>query len=181
MKYKTLSAPEKWIIKGIPLLFLAGSIFHFLYELTGNSTLVGLFVPVNESIFEHLKLALIPIIAWWTIYYAVKHKSKNIDPRRWFGGALVSLVVTLLLIPMLYYFYTGAFGIESTFVDILILLIALLAGQLLGLHFYRHSDGINPVIVYIIFALIIILFMVATVFTPELPLWKDPMTGTYGI
>ena len=34
MKNNSLSPPEKWILIGIPLLFLVGSLMHFLYELT---------------------------------------------------------------------------------------------------------------------------------------------------
>ena len=39
---------------------LIGVISHFIYEWTGENTLAGLIFPVNESIWEHLKLIFFP-------------------------------------------------------------------------------------------------------------------------
>ena len=44
--------PETYTLIGILVLFVVGSLFHFLYSLTGECFIVGLFVPINESIFE---------------------------------------------------------------------------------------------------------------------------------
>lgn len=51
MKNKKLSPSEKWIILGIPIIFLIGSFMHFLYDLSGQNPIIGLFAPINESIF----------------------------------------------------------------------------------------------------------------------------------
>ena len=62
MKIRQLSSAEKWTLLGIPLLFIIGSVFHFIYELTGKNIIVGLISPVNESIFQHIKMIILPII-----------------------------------------------------------------------------------------------------------------------
>jgi hypothetical protein len=181
MNSKNLARPEKWIIMGIPVLFVIGAIVHFVYNLFGKCPVVGLFAPVNESIWEHSKMVLWPVILWWSIYYCCRGKQYNIDKNRWFGGALVALILALVTMPLLYYFYTGAFGVELLWVDAFILLLALIFGQLLGLHIYRYSKGLNVKLVLIIFVVIILLFMLFTFFSPQLPLFQDGVTGGYGI
>ena len=55
---------------------------------------------------------------------------------------------------MLYYFYTQAFGVEVLIMDIIILFVSILFGQLLAFHFYKHSKGINayiPIYIFIFF------------------------------
>lgn len=171
MRYKALSAPEKYIIKGIPWLFILGTIMHFIYDILGKNIIVALFAPVNESVWEHSKMVLIPIILWWTIYYIINGKSYNINKNIWFTSALISLITSLFTIPLLYYFYTGALGMHLLWVDISILFVALAFGQLLALHFYKHSKGINFIIVWIVFIFIILLFIIFTLYPPSLPIF----------
>lgn len=181
MSYKSMSAPEKWILIGIPILFLIGSCMHFLYNFTGDNVIIGAIAPVNESVWEHLKMVLLPVILWWTIYYFTAGEINNIDKNKWFTGALVSLLTALITIPLLFYFYTKAFGIELLVVDILLLFLALLFGQLAGLHFYKYSEGIASITSISIILLLIFLFILFTFYPPHLPIFRDGMTGMYGI
>jgi len=172
--------PQRWIMLGIIGIFLIATLMHFVYDFFGNSFIVGLIAPVNESIFEHIKLIILPTILWWSIYYFVNNE--YIDKNNWFLGMLLSLIVMILLIPMLYYFYTGAFGVESLFVAILLLFISILIAQLIGRHIYNYSEGnISSKASIFISILILIIFAVLTVATPKLPIFKDSVTGTYGI
>lgn len=180
MNYKTVLKEEKWTLVGIIVLFILATIMHFLYELSGNIIIVGFFAPVNESIWEHLKLILVPMILWWSIYYLVrKNEIKSAD--KWFTALLGALISSLVSIPLLYYFYTEAFGIEKVWIDILITLISVAIGQLIGLHFYRYSKGLNKYIALFIIFIIVIIFVVFTVYPAILPIFKDGPTGTYGI
>ncbi|MFQ7549323.1 MAG: DUF6512 family protein [Blautia marasmi] len=47
---------------GILFTILLGSLSHFFNEWSGNFFLVGLFSPVNESVWEHLKLLFFPAL-----------------------------------------------------------------------------------------------------------------------
>lgn len=87
MNYKALSNPEKWILKGIPILFIIGSLLHFMYDLSGNNFLVGLVTAVNESVWEHAKMVLLPVILWWSLYYLYNGKRYDIDRNQWYTGA----------------------------------------------------------------------------------------------
>ncbi len=180
MRHTSLKQPEKWIIIGIPALFIIGSAMHFLYNILWKFSAVGLIAPINESIWEHSKMILWPLILWWSLYYRFRAKKYEIDISKWFTGALVALVTSLLAMPMLYYFYTGAFGKHLLWVDVAILLIALLFGQLLGLHTYRYGKGINVKFLLAAVSIIIVLFILFTFFPPHIPLFQDAVTGNYG-
>lgn len=181
MRYRDLSSPEKWILKGIPALFIIGTIMHSVYDLSKDNIIVGLFAAVNESIWEHLKMVLIPVILWWVLYYYFKGSKYSINKNKWFQSALIALITSLITIPMLYYFYTQAFGVELIVLDIVILLLAIIFGQSLGLHSYRHGKGVNSSIITIVFIVLIVMFMIFTFYPPQIPLFKDSISSSYGI
>ena len=169
---KNMSSEEKSILLSIPILFLFGASFHFLYEISGNNFLVGLIAPVNESVWEHTKMVVVPIILWRSLFYLLHGKRLSIEKNPWHTGLLASLLISIISIPFLYYFYVGAFGVSILWVDILIFLISLSVGQLLGLHVYQHSHGIAYRQVVLIIFFILILYFIATVRPPNIPLFQ---------
>ncbi|NMB92292.1 MAG: hypothetical protein GYA31_01555, partial [Parcubacteria group bacterium] len=52
---------------GIIFITILGSLLHFTFEWSNKNLLVGTFSAVNESTWEHLKLAVIPAIIWMLI------------------------------------------------------------------------------------------------------------------
>lgn len=168
-----------WV--SIPILFFIGSCFHFLFEFLGKVPIIGAFTPVNESVWEHSKMLLLPIIGWWILFYALKKKKYNIDTGKWFTGMLASLLTSIITMIVVYYFYTQAFGVEILLVDILILFLAILVGQLLGYHVYKFGKGLSLSVSIMISVIIILVFIIWTFNPPELPLFYDKQAGKYGI
>lgn len=181
MSFQNLSRSEKWILAGIPVLFFAGTLLHFFYDFTGGSTLAALFAPVNESVWEHAKMIVWPVTLWWWLYACFSGKQYVADTEKWAAGSLFALITALILMPLIYYFYTEAFGTELLWVDILILFLCFLSGQLAGLHTYRYGNGIYPLLVLIVFAAVILIFAWFTFFPPRIPWFQDPVSGSYGI
>ena len=164
---------EKCILLIIPFLFVIGSFYHFAYDFTGRNTIIGFFTPINESIWEHMKLTLTPMLLWWIFYYLLKHKKYNIDKNRWFNAGFFAFITGLISVPFLYYFYTNAFGFESLVIDILILLFSILLGQIFGYHIYRYSKGINYLIPLLLCTIIVIIVIIFTVSHPDFPIFKS--------
>ena len=163
--------PETYTLLGILVLFAVGSLFHFLYSLTGECFIIGLFVPINESIFEHTKMVVLPVFIWWFIFYLFRKKDLFVNA--WFTSALIAMISAIIAIPMLFYFYSQAFGIESLVIDILILLVSLAIGQILGLHYYRHGKGIEYHFAIFLMIVIIILFAFFTINPPAFPIFNS--------
>ena len=166
---------------GIVVMFLLAAILHFVYGWSGENKLLGLFFPVNESVWEHLKILILPIILWWTIIYIIDGEKLAIDKRRWITGCLVSLLSSMLFMLSFFYTYTQAFGIESLALDILDTLLSIIFGQLLGIYFYKHSKGIPSWLGKILILLIIVVFAVFTLYPPELPIFFDKAGQKYGM
>lgn len=174
---------KKAILLAIPSLFIIGIPIHFLYELTGKISIIGAIVPVNESIFEHFKLATLPLILWWIISYYVIKKKVDVDYRKWIFCAAISALMIPIVITLFYYTYTGAFGIHSFILDVFSLLLALGIAQHLALHLYKNIKITNEkfYLGILIIICIIVFTVVFTFYPPHLPIFKDSVTGLYGI
>ena len=57
MKIKT------WQIITVIICLILGTLLHFTYEWSGENPIIALFSAVNESIWEHLKLAFYPMFS----------------------------------------------------------------------------------------------------------------------
>lgn len=186
MKSKTLLCKDpasRWILLGIPVIFIFGSLMHFVYEWSGNLAVVGIFAPVNESVWEHLKMAFWPTLLWWGIGYVILSKKNSIPADLWLVSCSVSALISPLVITAFFYTYRGALGVEILVLDILSLLLGLTVGQLMALHIYHYAK-LKPYSVYIALAALILMaaaFAVFTFFPPHIPLFQDANTGAYGI
>lgn len=175
------ASPEKWIVWGIPVLFIIGSLFHFIYDFTNEFFPIGLIAPVNESVWEHMKLFPFPIFIWWIIYYIRRKDNIHFNKEKWLGGMLSAIVSSMILIPLLFYTYKGITGKQLLWVDILVALIAIAGGQLLGLHIYKHGNGIDKTLAFVLLLVILAIIIWFTVSPPEIPLFFDTESKTYGI
>lgn len=173
----------QWMLLGIPCLFIVATPLHFLFEWTGESSVIAPFVPVNESVWEHLKLVFWPALFWWGAGYLLFLKN---DRGGFFRAAVTGTVVVVfaaLFITGFFYTFKGAFGIESLALDILALFLSLLCGILLARHVYVHTKpgGLVAFICVFILLLMAAAFIYFTFVPPHLPLFLDTSTGTYGI
>lgn len=171
------------IIFAIPILFIIATPIHFLYDLTGKIAIVGSITPVNESIAEHFKLTTIPVILWWIISYYILRRKVDIDFKKWIFSAAISTLIMPIVITIFYYTYTGALGISFLALDIFSLLLALIIGQCLALYLYKNIKitNIEFIIGILIILTIIVCTIVFTFYPPHIPMFKDSMTGLYGI
>ena len=166
------------LLISIPFLFVLGVILHFAYGLSKKNLIVGLFSPVNESVFEHSKLLLVPLVLFWlTSYFFLK----NIDVNNYFFAMLVSIVFSIMFMISFYYTYKEIIGNRYFFIDVLDLLLALFIGQLLANHIYEYGKGI-PFIASISLIAVIFISYVYLTFKPfKLPLFYDEKNKIYGI
>ena len=51
----------------IIVISLVGTLLHFLYDISKHNKFVGIFAAVNESTWEHIKIALTPTFIWGLI------------------------------------------------------------------------------------------------------------------
>lgn len=168
----------RWQLAGFLFTAILGTFLHFLFDLTGQAAVAGLFSAVNESIWEHMKLLFYPMLLFALVEYAVWGKE---DSRFW-CAKLLGIATGLVLIPVLYYTYTGALGVSADWFNITIFFLT--AGIVFWLETkYLQSNrtcriGLGTAIA--ILCLTAAAFTMLTFIPPHIPLFRDPVTGTYG-
>lgn len=166
-----------WQLVGLTFTAVAGTLLHFLYPWT-QSKFVATFSAVNESTWEHMKLLFFPAFLFSLVEYLfIGRYYKN-----FWQTKLCGILLGVFLIPALFYAYNGAFGPSPAWINILIFFLAAF------LAFYWESKRIgnsptkytalSAVLSLLLLALAFVLF---TFFTPPLPLFLDPITGSYGL
>ena len=75
----------------------AGTLAHFLYDLTGEHRPIGLFTAVNESIWEHIKIAITPSLLW--CLYDGYYYGEN--PNYFCAKLMSLLVITIFVLAVL--------------------------------------------------------------------------------
>ena len=161
-----------WQMIGFIFVGIAGTLLHFLYDWTGGSVAASLFSAVNESIWEHMKLLLYPAVAFSVWEYCKWGK----DRRDFWYIKLTGILLGLVLIPTVYYTYTGALGVFWDWFNVTIFFLA--AGAMLWLEtrLFKSNKMCSGPTWLPVAALVLIgaAFTFFTFFPPAIPLFTPP-------
>ena len=167
-----------WQFFGFAVTVLGGTLLHFLYDWLGEAVWIAPFSGVNESTWEHMKL-----LFWPMFIFAIVQSFFFREREDFWCIKLKGIALGLSLVPALFYLYNGIIGKSPDWINITIFFVSaavafiyetrLLNNQALPCKNSRLALG-----ALIALALCFILF---TFRTPEIALFKDPLTGTYGI
>jgi hypothetical protein len=167
-----------WEIAGTMFILAAGSLLHFVYVWSGYADIVSLFAPVNESIWEHLKLGFWPLIVWSVCEFAfIRRKVNNFFPARLAGSICLSLFIVIV-----YYTYTFFTGKPILAVDISSFVAGTALCQTICLVVYFRPPARRIINAFGAggLALIALCFAVFTHATPRLGIFRDRPHGAYG-
>ena len=167
-----------WQTLGFIFVSFMGVLLHFLFELTGKRIITAAFSAVNESTFEHMKILFFPMLFFAFIEnYFIGKEYKNF----WYIK-FIGIVISVVLIPVLFYTVNGVFGETADFINISIFFVSAALGffyesKLFKKNSLKTEDTSVFLVILVILAFIFVLF---TFKTPHIPLFKDPLTGSYG-
>lgn len=105
---------KRHTVLGIIFVLFVGTLAHFLYDLSGNNHMIGLFTPVNESIWEHMKLLFFPMLLYSLF---MVHRLKEKYPCT-ISSLCLGILTGTALIPVLFYAYTSLLGRDFFILDI---------------------------------------------------------------
>lgn len=168
----------KYDIIGFIFVSILGTLSHFFFEWSGDNTFIGLFTPINESAWEHLKLIFFPYLIWSIIELIIMKKTNIFSSK--FIGVIVGMAATLSF----FYTYTGIIGKNIDWLNILSFFIGVIIAFFIDYILIKSeklknkSINITAIILFVIMSAIFILFTFAP---PIIPLFKDPITSSYGI
>lgn len=168
-----------WQVAGFLFTSIFGTFLHFLFDLSGQSMIAALFSAVNESIWEHMKLIYYPMF----LFALIESRFTGRQYKHFWYVKMVGILLGLVLIPVIYYTYTGILGTSADWFNIAIFFIA--AGAAFWsetLLFQReYTCRFSPRMAFFLICLISAVFTVLTFLPPHIPFFQDPITGSYGL
>jgi len=169
----------KWEVAGIPFVVVLGSALHFAFAWSGYWHPLALVAAVNESVWEHLKLAFWPGFLWALIEQCVL----KVDAWSFLAAKGFSLLIAPLLIIIIFYGYTSLLGRNIIALDIATFVIAITAGQLFSAQFVKadlQAISVRSIGVALL-ACQLAAYSAFTFYPPALRVFEDPRNGIRGI
>ena len=166
-----------WQLMGFAITSLLGTLLHFLYDWT-NSILVAPFSSINESTWEHMKLLFFP-----SFIFAIVQSFFFKERKDFWCIKLKGILIGLILIPVMFYTYNGVIGKSPNWINITIFFVASAIVYLYETREFGKENIIckNSKIAFSLLCVIAFLFVLFTFRTPEINIFKDPLSGKYGI
>ena len=156
---------------------LIGTLSHFTYDISNHNKIIGLFSAVNESTWEHIKIALTPTILWSLVDGFIYGSNPN-----YFLAKFVSLFIIIILMPILYYGHKAITKKNLFIFDIISFYIVIISSQYLFYILLKVGD-VPYIVNYLSVIGIILIFggyMIHTLMPAKSFLFKDPLTNKYG-
>ena len=167
-----------WQLMGFAITSLGGTLLHFLYEWLGEAIWIAPFSGLNESTWEHMKL-----LFWPTFLFALVQSFFFRDRQDFWCVKLRGILLGLIMIPVLFYTYNGVVGRSPDWLNIAIFFISAAIAYLYEAYLFdsKHKRCLSQRSSLTLLCAIALLFVIFTFKTPELGIFKDPLTGTYGL
>ncbi len=161
---------KRFCIIGFAVTTVLGVISHFVYDWTNGGFVIGLFFPVNESTWEHMKLLFYPML----LFALVAGKKIAGQYPCIYNAMFTGILVGLALIPILFYSYSGILGFHVAWVDILIYILSVLAAYFVTYKVAETCTNQNSLALRIAMVVLLVAFVVFTIVPPELGIFQNP-------
>lgn len=169
---------KRWQIIGLLVTSIVGTLLHFLYEWFGEAAWIAPFSGVNESTWEHMKL-----LFWSMFLFSIVQSFFFKDRKDFWYVKLKGILLGLALIPIIFYTYNGAIGKSPSWFNIAIFFITTAIVYIYETKEFNRNKMkfISPKLAIPLLSAIALLFVAFTFKTPELEIFRDPVSGGYGI
>jgi hypothetical protein len=168
-----------WELAGAVFIFLSGGLLHFVFDWSGSWAPVALIAPVNESIWEHLKMVFWPGLVFVLLSYPfLRYRTED-----FWTAKIAGLLSMPLVILALFYAYQLVFKTHNLAYDIAIFILAVALGQWVSYSLLLRSRPPRNARRILIMALLaaVTAFSLFSYFPPKFPLFRDSHTGGYGV
>ena len=169
---------KKLKIIGVILSFFLSFIFHFMYDLFPNF-ITSIIFPVNESIFEHMKIIFGSILISGVIQKIIVIK-KNLNYNNiCISNVLVAFLSIFIFLIMFLPIYS-LIG-ENLPVVLIIMLFTYIISQFLSIYIIKKEDMKKENFAILLVIIIYIIFGIFTYFPLKNNFFIDPIDNFYGI
>lgn len=145
---------EKYYVEFITIviMIIVGTCMHFVCDIFTNETAVkvlGVFFPVNETSWEHMKMLWYPFLVAGIVLSVIK-KDKG-----YFGGFVIGGTVAMLAMIGLFAFYQSFTGTSVLALDIPLFMIVIILSAMLSFLLAKQDWCKKLFIVWIVCAVLI--------------------------
>jgi len=168
-----------WEAAGAVFIILAGSALHFVFVWSEKQRPIAWLAAVNESTWEHFKLAFWPALLFALVELPfLKKRTGNF----WTAKA-AGLWAMPVVIGAVFYAYRAVLGRHFLWADILLFVVAVCAGQAASVRILTAppQPRTRRRLAYFALVLLFLAFALFTYFPPKIFLFADPRNGGYGI
>ena len=159
---------KKWFVFAGLATICLGCLWHFLY-IWWDHALVAPFAPIDESVWEHLKLL------YWPVIPAALILGRKFGRRSVWSGFLCAMLLMPLGMIAVYYTLAAGFGLDSLVLHIGLYILIMICGFVLAYHLTesRKADRWLGELLMItaIYGCALVFFTLAV---PELPIFLPP-------
>ena len=169
---------NRWQFIGFVFTSVVGTILHFLYDWLSESTFIAPFSSINESTWEHMKL-----LFWPTFIFAIIQSFLFKEREDFWCVKLRGILLGIILIPIIFYTYNGAIGKSPDWLNITIYFVCAAISYIYEARLFNNKKIIckSPRSSITVLCIIALIFALFTFATPEINIFKDPITNQYGI
>ena len=170
---------KKVKIIGVFIIFGLSFLSHFLYEWIPNS-FFSIFFPVNESIWEHMKLIVTPVLLFSLFEYSI-YRKKNISFNNFILSYAISMVLAIIVYLLIYLPINYIFG-HSVIVAIGLLFIIFIIIEIISYYIMNYKEiRYSNIIGFSIIIILYIIFGYLTYNPIKIDLFYDTQKKVYGI
>ena len=161
-------------------LGIIGSILHFLFDWTNHNRFIALFSAVNESYWEHIKIAVWPVVILQVVLFAFG----GFQYPSFIPSATISLYAVPISMVALVFLYKSLTKRNVLWLDIFVFFAVIALSQVIFiLMFEQLSASIITVVISALFYVgILASFLRFTLKPPREPdMFEDPLSKKYGL
>lgn len=166
-------------ILGFIITSILGTLLHFAFEWSGESRIIALFAPINESPWEHMKMLYFPFFTF-TIYTKFKLAKDKFNV---YYSNYTAIVLGMIATLCYYYTLNGMLGGNNEWVNLSSFFVGMAAAFIISYFLINNTvgRGMPNAIAGIMLVVTCLAFFLFTFKPPLIPLFQDPINFTFGI
>lgn len=177
MTIEIISATVLWMIVPIGLL---GSLLHFAFDWSKHNRLVAIFAAVNESYWEHIKIAIWPVLLLQIALFGLG----GFSHASFIPAATVSLYSIPVSMVGMVFLYKAVSKRNILWVDITSFFLTIFISQIVFVSLLNElsPSGVTIGIAGLFLLGLISAFLLFTIYPPKEPdVFVDPTNQRYGL
>ena len=169
---------KKIKIINVVVFFALSFLWHFVYDLLPNFV-TAIFFPVNESIWEHMKI-IFGVIIFGSLISLILMQKFKIKYNNFYIEIITKAILGVIFYLAIFIPLYNIFG-ENMFISISLILITYIVMEFIGYKILFLNDLNFKVLPIILIILSYILFALLTFYPPHYEIFFDETKLIYGI